>query len=75
MVQRYVVHKSEMHRVGEDESGTAEWDLVVIYEDYASLELRVLAALSHLADAREWSDPVSVDDAILRAIETLRGSR
>lgn len=38
MVQRYVVHKSEMHRVGEDESGTAEWDLVVIYEDYASLK-------------------------------------
>lgn len=45
MVQKYVVHKSEMHRVDEDDSGTAEWDLVIIHEDYAALENAVNALL------------------------------
>lgn len=53
-----------------NETERGEW---VKYEDYAALELRVLAAINHLEDAREWSDPESVDAGVLLAIGALRG--
>lgn len=72
MVKKYYIHPMAFGSEQNPGYGHVE---VIKYEDYTALELKVLAALSLLEDAREWSDPVSVDDAILRAIETLRGSK
>lgn len=39
MVQRYVVHNTEMHRIsGGDLHASKEWSLVVKYKDYAAIE-------------------------------------
>lgn len=54
MIQRYVVHKSEMHRVNADASDTAEWDLVVKYEDYVTLQKERYRLKAHL-DALAYS--------------------
>lgn len=47
MVQKYVVHNTEMNRVNDgDLHDNEEWSLVVTAEDYRTLELKFLAAVA-----------------------------
>ena len=68
MAQRYEVRGKEL---GGDEF-YSDWVEVVKYEDYAALELKVTAALSHLERASEASNLGLQDGYMKMALRALQ---